>query len=103
MNVGQYVNAGVAVVTLQALDPIFLDFTVPQQQLASLHTGQTVTAHFDAYSGVTFSGEITSIDPKADPVTRNVAVRATFANPDHRLVPGMYAAATWMSASPSPI
>lgn len=93
VNVGQYVNAGVAVVTLQVLDPIYLDFTVPQQQLSSLRTGQAVTAHFDAYPNIAFTGQITSIDPKADATTRNVAVRATLQNSDRRLVPGMYAQA----------
>jgi membrane fusion protein (multidrug efflux system) len=93
VNVGDYVNPGTAIVTLQALDPIFLDFSVPQQKLAQLKVGQPVTARFDAYPGVTFNGQITVIDPKADPATRNVSVRATFPNADRRLVPGMYASA----------
>jgi membrane fusion protein (multidrug efflux system) len=93
VNVGDFVNAGVPVVTLQSLDPIFLDFTVPQQKVSQLKPGQAVMAHFDAYPGVTFAGQITTVDPKADPATRNVSVRATFQNNDRRLVPGMYAAA----------
>jgi membrane fusion protein, multidrug efflux system len=93
VNVGEYVNAGVPVVTLQMLDPIFLDFTVPQQKLSQLEIGQSVNAQFDAYPGVAFSGTITSIDPKADQETRNVAVRATFPNADRKLVPGMFATA----------
>lgn len=91
VNVGQYVNAGVAVVTLQMLDPIYLDFTVPQQQLSSVHIGQAVNAQFDAYPDLAFTGQVTSIDPKADQSTRNVAVRAILANADRRLVPGMFA------------
>jgi membrane fusion protein, multidrug efflux system len=93
VNVGDFINAGVPVITLQALDPIFLDFTVPQQKVAQLKPGQAVQAHFDAYPGVTFSGQVTTVDPKADTVTRNVSVRATFQNADRRLVPGMYASA----------
>src|SRR5262249_10238067 len=93
VNVGQYVNAGVAVVTLQVLDPIYLDFTVPQQAIAQLKLGQTVTAHFDAYPGVALPGNIISIDPRAAPATRNVSMRPQMPNADHRLVPGMYAAA----------
>jgi membrane fusion protein (multidrug efflux system) len=93
VNVGDFVNAGVPVVTLQALDPIFLDFTVPQQKIAQLKVGQAVMARFDAYPGVVFTGQVSTIDPKADPATRNVSVRATFLNGERRLVPGMYTSA----------
>lgn len=93
VNVGDYVNAGVAVVTLQALDPIYIDFTVPQQKVAQLRVGQSVSARVDAFPGVVFTGQVTSIDPKADAATRAVAVRATLPNPERRLVPGMFASA----------
>lgn len=88
---GQYLNAGTTVVTLQALDPILIDFYVPQQQLAQLKTGQAVTATVDAYPGTRFSGTISSINSKVDTASRNVQVRASFGNADRRLVPGMYA------------
>ena len=88
---GQYLAAGTTVVTLQALDPIFIDFYVPQQALRILKDGQTVAADVDTYPGVQFSGKIVSISSKVDTASRNVQIRASFANADRRLVPGMYA------------
>jgi membrane fusion protein (multidrug efflux system) len=79
------------VVTLQQLDPIYADFYLPQQELASIKRGETVSAHVDAYPGVSFSGTITSINSKVDATSRNVQVRASFPNADKRLIPGMYA------------
>lgn len=93
VNVGQYVNAGAVVVTLQVLDPIYLDFYLPQQALARIKTGQPVTVKVDTYPKDTFTGTLTAIDPKVDPSTRNVAVRATLENPEHKMLPGMYASA----------
>jgi membrane fusion protein, multidrug efflux system len=88
---GQYVSAGTTVVTLQALDPIFIDFYVPQQALSFVKVGQTVGAAVDTYPGVNFAGKIVSINSKVDTASRNVQVRASFANADRRLIPGMYA------------
>jgi len=88
---GQYLAAGTTVVTLQALDPIFIDFYVPQQALARLKVKQPVSATVDAYPGVPFTGNIASINSKVDAASRNVQVRASFANADRRLIPGMYA------------
>jgi membrane fusion protein (multidrug efflux system) len=88
---GQYLAAGTTVVTLQALDPIFIDFYVPQQALARLKVKQVVSATVDAYPGVAFTGNIASVNSKVDTASRNVQVRASFANADRRLVPGMYA------------
>jgi membrane fusion protein (multidrug efflux system) len=88
---GQYLAAGTTVVTLQALDPIFIDFYVPQQALSHLKVDQSVSATVDAYPGTGFTGKITSINSKVDSSSRNVQARASFANPERRLVPGMYA------------
>jgi membrane fusion protein (multidrug efflux system) len=88
---GQYLAAGTTVVTLQALDPIYIDFYVPQQALARLKVKQAVSATVDAYPGVAFTGNIASVNSKVDSASRNVQVRASFANADRRLVPGMYA------------
>jgi membrane fusion protein (multidrug efflux system) len=88
---GQYIAAGTAVVTLQALDPIFIDFYVPQQALRVLKTGQPVSATVDTYPGVSFPGKIVSISSKVDSASRNVQMRASFGNADRRLLPGMYA------------
>jgi membrane fusion protein (multidrug efflux system) len=88
---GQYLSAGTTVVTLQALDPIFIDFYVPQQALGFMKVGQAVSATVDTYPGVNFGGKIVSINSKVDTASRNVQARASFANADRRLVPGMYA------------
>jgi membrane fusion protein (multidrug efflux system) len=88
---GQYLGAGTTVVTLQALDPIFIDFYVPQQALARLQVGQAVGARVDTYPGDGFDGKIVSINSKVDTASRNVQVRASFGNSDRRLLPGMYA------------
>ena len=90
VNVGQYLDAGTAIGTLQALDTIFIDFFLPQQALATIKTGQKVTLNTDVYPAQDFSGDITVINPKIDINTRNVWVRATLKNPEHKLLPGMY-------------
>ena len=91
VDIGQYLSAGTAIVTLQALDPIYMDFFVPQQSIAQVRLGQTVAVKVDAYKDQTFPGEISAINSKVDPSSRNVQVRATLKNADHRLLPGMYA------------
>ena len=90
VDVGQYLEAGTAISTLQALDTIFVDFFLPQQALPSLKTGQQVTLNSDAYPSDSFTGDITVINPKIDTNTRNVKIRATLNNPNHKLLPGMY-------------
>jgi membrane fusion protein (multidrug efflux system) len=91
VDLGQYLTAGTAIVTLQALDPILIDFYVPQQALAQMKVGQPVTATIDTYPGKGFAGTVESINSKVDPASRNVQVRASFRNADRLLVPGMFA------------
>ncbi|MEZ2293691.1 efflux RND transporter periplasmic adaptor subunit [Variovorax sp. RCC_210] len=91
LNPGQYVNAGDKLVTLQTLDPIYVDFSLPQQQLAGLAVGQVVNLSVDTFPDQTFSGKINAISPKVDSATRNVQVEATVANPKQVLLPGMFA------------
>ena len=91
VNPGQYLNTGDKVVTLQSVDPIYVDFKLPQQELARITTGQSVTLTTDSYPGVSFTGKINAIDPKIDSSTRNFQAEATIANPEHRLLPGMFA------------
>ncbi|HLZ18703.1 MAG TPA: efflux RND transporter periplasmic adaptor subunit, partial [Smithellaceae bacterium] len=91
VNPGQYLNAGDKIVTLQALDSIYVDFYLPQQELSRLTKGQTVTAVSDAYPNKKFTGRITAVSPKVDPQTRNVQIEALLENPRHELLPGMYA------------
>lgn len=77
--------------TLQQLDPIYIDFYVPQQALASIRAGQAVTAQIDTYADQKFAGRILAISPRVDEASRNVQVRATFDNPDEKIRPGMFA------------
>jgi membrane fusion protein (multidrug efflux system) len=91
VDLGQYLGPGTVIVTLQALDPIFVDFFVPQQAVARLQLGQAVTVKVDAFKDETFAGEISAINPKVDTGSRNVQIRATLKNPDRKLLPGMYA------------
>jgi membrane fusion protein (multidrug efflux system) len=90
VDVGQYLEAGTAISTLQALDTIFVDFFLPQQALSSLKTGQQITINSDTYPSDSFTGDITVINPIVDTNTRNVQIRATLNNPKHKLLPGMY-------------
>jgi membrane fusion protein (multidrug efflux system) len=91
VDLGQYLAAGATVVTLQALDPMLIDFYVPQQALAHLKIGQAATATIDTYPGESFKGTVESINSKVDNASRNVQVRASFKNDERRLVPGMFA------------
>jgi membrane fusion protein, multidrug efflux system len=91
LNPGQYLNPGDKVVTLQAIDPILVDFRIPQRELARIHPGQAVNVTTDAYAGETFAGRVTAIDPRIDPATRNFQVEASVTNTARRLLPGMFA------------
>jgi membrane fusion protein (multidrug efflux system) len=90
VNPGQYLNTGDKVVTLQVVDPIYVDFKLPQGQLAQITTGQKVNVTTDTYPGVSFGGTINAIDPRVDPSTRNFQAEATVANPEQKLLPGMF-------------
>jgi membrane fusion protein (multidrug efflux system) len=90
VDLGQYLAAGTTVVTLQALDPIFADFYLPQQALAEIKVGQALTVRADTYPNREFPGEIMAINPKVDTSSRMVQVRASLKNADHALLPGMY-------------
>jgi membrane fusion protein (multidrug efflux system) len=91
VNLGQYLPAGTAIVSLQSLDPIYADFSLPQQQLADLAPGLTVHVTTDALPGQIIDGKITAIDPQVDDATRNVQVQATLDNHDEKLRSGMFA------------
>lgn len=91
VNPGQYLNPGDKVVMLQTLDPIWIDFYVPQQALSQLKVGLSVNVLADSFPGKIFSGKITTINPALDAATRNVEVEATIANPNYELAPGMFA------------
>jgi membrane fusion protein, multidrug efflux system len=86
---GTLVEPGDTIVTLDDIDPIKLDFTVPETQLAMLAPGQQVTARSAAFRERAFSGRIATLDTRVDPITRAVTVRALVENPDQLLKPGM--------------
>ncbi|MGB6604850.1 MAG: efflux RND transporter periplasmic adaptor subunit [Steroidobacteraceae bacterium] len=88
---GQYLNTGDKVVSLSSLDPVYVDFNLPQEQLAVVHTGLTVRVSSDAFPKDAFTGKITAIDPAIDPTSRNFMAEATVDNPQHLLMPGMFA------------
>lgn len=88
---GDYLAAGTTVVTVQQLDPLYVDFNVPQGELGKLKVGQPVSLKLDAYEGRSFDGTLSAINPKVDSNTRNVQVEATVPNHDETLTPGMFA------------
>ena len=89
VNTGQFVARGRPLVPLQKLDPIFVNFSVPQRELASLTIGQKVSLTVDAYA-VPFPGAISAINSEVDASTRNVSVQALLANPEEKLRAGMF-------------
>ncbi|MGF6658750.1 membrane fusion protein (multidrug efflux system) [Paraburkholderia atlantica] len=91
VNPGQYVNPGDAIVTLQAIDPIYVDFHLPQQELGQLQVGQSVAVATSAFVSRGFVGKIRAINPRLDSTTRNVEVEAALDNRERKLLPGMYA------------
>jgi len=93
VNLGQYLNPGDEVATLTALDRLYVDFALPQQEFSHLKVGATVEVRSDAWPGRTFTGQVHVIEPRIDEETRNIVVEATLDNPDHALRPGMYVTA----------
>lgn len=100
VNPGQYLKAGDSIVTLQSLDPIYVDFRLPQGDLSRIKVGQTVRVTADAFPGSVFSGRVTSIDPAVDTSTRNFEVEATIGNPQRQLKPGMFVDTAVESGAP---
>ncbi len=91
VNLGQYIDTGKPIVSLQSLAPVYADFSLPQQELARLKTGMGVRVTTDTYPGRRFEGTLTAINPDLDPSTRSVGLQATLANADQSLRPGMFA------------
>ena len=90
VNPGQYLDPGARIVTLQALDPVYVDFGLPQRQAAEIAVGQAISITSDAHPQQPFPGRITAIDPRIDPATRNLMIAATVPNAQRALVPGMF-------------
>ena len=94
VNLGQILKEGDGIVSLQTLDPIYADFSLPQQRLAVLNAGVVVRVTSDAAPGTTFEGKINAVNPDVDVVTRNVRLQAILANAGEKLRPGMFATVT---------
>jgi membrane fusion protein (multidrug efflux system) len=91
VNLGQYLAPGTAVVTLQKLDPMEVDFTVPQNQIDLVHVGMTAELQTSAVPGKTFAAKVTAVEPQVNTTTRNLTVRARVPNPNGVLLPGIFA------------
>jgi len=91
INPGQFVNPGDKLLTLQTLDPIFVDFNLPQSNAEQIQVGQEIVVTTDAFKGSSFAGKVTAVSPKIDTNTRNIQIEAKLANPDKKILPGMFA------------
>lgn len=91
VNVGHYLAAGTSVVPLYALNPMYVDFTVPQQDMGDVAVGEIIEVTVDAFPGEIFRGAVSAVNPQIDPSNRNVSVRGTIPNTNERLRPGMFA------------
>ena len=99
VDVGQYVSPGTPLVTLTQLDPIYVDFPLPEQVLSTIKTGQPVEIRVDGQAEI-FNGKVSSLDARVDPGTRSITVRAEIANPGKLLLPGMFANVAVLSGAP---
>jgi membrane fusion protein (multidrug efflux system) len=91
VDLGEYLQPGAAIVPLDAMDPIHVDYSLPERQLDQISVGQPVEIEVQAFPGEIFSGRITAVNPAIDTGTRSLRVRATLENPQARLRPGMFA------------
>lgn len=91
VDLGQYLSKGDTLTTLQAMDDLYLDFNLPEQEFTRLYVGQTLQFSVDAYPGREFQAKVIAVNAKVDAETRNILVRAQFNNKDTLLVPGMFA------------
>src|SRR5262249_28669199 len=90
LNVGGYVNSGDPIAPLKAMDAVYMNFSVPQQNIGALKVGSSVDATVEGSKGGAFHGRVSAIDPVVNDATRNVQVQATFPNRGGELKPGMY-------------
>jgi membrane fusion protein (multidrug efflux system) len=94
VSVGEYITAGLALVNLEAIDPVKADFRVPEKFLPAIKVGQAIRIRVDAFPGETFNGKVYAIDPRIDVAGRSLLVRAKVPNADQRLRPGLFARVT---------
>jgi membrane fusion protein (multidrug efflux system) len=90
VDLGEFLAPGSAIVPLEALDPIYVDFSLPERELARVRVGQSLEVSVQAFPGRTFTGEVSAIDPGVEVATRSLRLRATLDNPDRLLRPGMF-------------
>jgi membrane fusion protein (multidrug efflux system) len=100
VDLGQFIAAGTAIVTLQQLDPMYVDFYLPQQTLGQVAPGQNVDVTADAWPGRTFVGKISSLNARVDAASRMLQVRASVPNPDGALLPGMFVGVSIATGQP---
>ncbi|HMN73953.1 MAG TPA: efflux RND transporter periplasmic adaptor subunit [Rhodoblastus sp.] len=100
IDIGQYVSPGTPLVTLQQLDPIYVDFQAPEQYFAQLAVGQTIVLTVDAFAGKTFKGKIKFLDARISTDTRNFLVRGEIENDEKKLLPGMFANVSVSAGAP---
>ncbi len=103
INVGQFLNKGDTIVTLEAVNPAYVDFALPQQQLPQLKAGLPVRVTVDAFPGRVFQGRIEAVNPRVSDVTRNVRIRAIVPNGDETLRPGLFAQVTVQLPGSTPV
>jgi membrane fusion protein (multidrug efflux system) len=103
VELGQYVSPGLALVTLQALDPIWVDFPMPEQNIGKLKTDEVIELTVDAFPGQVFKGKIASLDARVSQETRTLLVRGTLENPDRKLLPGMFANVAVLAGEPAQV
>ncbi len=101
VDLGQYLQPGTPIVTLQALDPIYVDFYLPQGEIAGVAIGDEVEVHVDTYPGRTFTARILAVAPRVDQASRTAQIRATLFNRDHALLPGMFTTVRLQTGAPA--
>lgn len=100
---GQFIETGDAIVSLQAMDPVFVDYTLPERYLTRIKPGQVVKVKLDALPGNVFTGEVSALNPGIDTGTRTLKVRATLPNPENIMRPGMFAEIETYTGEPEPV
>jgi membrane fusion protein (multidrug efflux system) len=103
INLGQYLSAGEAIVSLQSLNPIYVNFGVPQQSSPQVRVGRTLRVTSSDASGIEFTGRVTAMDSIVNEGTRNVQMQATLANPAGKLHPGMFVEVKVVTGSDQPV
>ncbi len=101
VDVGDYLASGTVIATLQDLSSLYVDFYIPEHSVPKIALGQSVQVQASAWPGESFPGRISAINPKVEDTTRNVLVRATLANPDNKLLPGMFTSLDVLLPNPS--